>query len=171
MWWNATTTAPDPVKSDLSAATKFLSDERFNALSSSQRDVSVNGLAVRYLKESAAHRVLIDNALKARGIERSMQRSVAIAMLRNLLAEYRTLTAPQKQARIAALRAFATAMQFTGSIVSGLDPQANPVAKAAGSEKNFHDGVESFRRDLLNELNAEERATLSCVAHDIHQQN
>ena len=169
IWNNQFTSAPDPGKGDLAAATRFLSGDRFMSLSSAQRNEYLNSLGARYLQESAANRQMIENALKANGIEHSTQRSIAIGMLRQMLTEYRKLTPAQRQARVGVLRTFATAMGFKGPLVSGLNPAANPVANATGSEENFQKSVSIFTRDLLNELNAEERATLSMVTKDIHQ--
>ena len=169
IWQNQFTSAPDAAKGDIAAATRFLSDDRFASLSSSQRDNYLATLGARYVQESAANQKLIDAALKTKGIERNTQRSIAIGMLRSILAQYRTLTPAERQARIRTLRAFASAMSFTGSTVSGLDPNANAVTQAVGSEQDFQKHIDTFRRDLLNNLSAEERATLSIMAHDIHQ--
>ena len=169
IWNNQFVAAPDAAKGELSAATQFLSSDRFISLSSAQRNDYLNSLGARYLQESPTNRQMIENALKANGIERSTQRSIALGMLRQMLSEYRKLTPAQRQARIAMLRSFAGAMGFKGPLVAGLNPAANPVANVTGSEEEFQKGMTSFTRDLLNELNAEERATLSMVTKDIHQ--
>lgn len=169
IWQNLFTTAPDAAKGDIAAATRFLSDDRFASLSSAQRDSYLASLGARYVQEPAANRQMIDAALKAKGIERNTQRSIALGMLRSILAQYRNLTPAERQARITTLRAFASAMSFTGSTVSGLDPNANAVTQAVGSEQDFQKHIDTFQRDLLNNLSAEERATLSIMAHDIHQ--
>lgn len=168
IWQNQFTAAPDPMQAELATATKFLGSDRFLSLSSADRNAYLNSLGARYVQESPSNRQMIERALKANGIERSTQRSIALGMLRQILAQYRTLSPDDRQKQIALLRAFVGAMGFKGPLVSGLDPAGNPVAKATGTEADFSKGVAAFHRDVLSELSAEERSTLAIMTHDIH---
>lgn len=169
IWRNVSVSTPDPMHADIASATRFLSNDRFMSMSSSHRNDYLNSLGARYLQESPTNRALIEQALKSNGVERSAQRSIAIGMLRQILGQYRTFTPEQKRQRIGMLRTFATAMGFKGPTVSGLDPKVNPVAIATGTEEDFQKGMTSFTRDLLNELSAEERSTLSIMTRDIRE--
>lgn len=169
IWRNVSVSTPDPMNGDLGAATQFLSKDQFISLSSARRTEYLNSLGARYVQESPTNRALIEHALKANGVERSTQRSIAIGMLRQILSQYRAFTPEQKRQRIGMLKTFVTAMGFKGPTVSGLDPKVNPVAVATGTEQDFQTGMSSFTRDLLNELSAEERATLSILTKDIRE--
>lgn len=169
IWSQVSATAPDPAKGDLAAATGFLRGDGFMSMTSAQREAYLAALGARYLQEPPANRATIEAALKANGVERRSQRSMALGMLRSLLHEYRGLSPEEKQKRIVMLRAFCNAMGFAGPSVAGLNPKANPVADATGSQDGFQKGMAAFNRDFLHELNAEERSTLAMLAEDIHK--
>jgi hypothetical protein len=102
---------------------------------------------------------------------RPLHRQLGLAMVRKSLDGYEQLSVSQRAERLAALRAFAAAMGGRSPTTAPLTPGApDPVAQAADTQDGFRQGLERFKRDLLDGgLDARDRAALANIFEDLRK--
>lgn len=162
---------PDAKAAPVAEVLAFLTSERFAALDSQTRQDYLARFGSRYARMSDAERRAVEAQWKASGMDKGTRRRIeeqfGLSMARQVIERYQSLP---PEARGAYLDQVAATMRVMQMGTKGVEPwveQANPVARSMRSHESFSRDIAGFKRDLVNQTSAPERAAIAEVGREL----